>query len=307
MNNIILLTGSNGFVGKNLYSKLIIKYNITSVTRNVNSVNQINWNGLSNLKKSFKVYIHLAGKAHDLKNTSNDEEYYYANTELTKKLFDHFLSNKSSIFIYISSVKAAADKVEGVLTEEIKENPKTVYGKSKLLAEEYLLSKKLPENKKLYILRPCMIYGEGNKGNLNLLFKLVNYRLPYPLGEFENKRSFLSVDNLCFIIEKLIEKKPISGVYNVADDVAISTLELIKIIGKGLDKKPIVLKIPKTIIYRLGNLGSLLRLKFNNSTIEKLSDNYVVSNEKILKKLNVKMPINIKEGLLKTIKTFKDV
>ena len=70
----------------------------------------------------------------------------------------------------MSTVKAVADEVKGILSEDEIPNPKTHYGISKRKAEEYLLSKELPLGKRLYILRPCMIHGPGNKGNLNLLF-----------------------------------------------------------------------------------------------------------------------------------------
>ena len=102
----------------------------------------------------------------------------------------------------LSSVKAAADEINGELTEEIIPKPSTHYGKSKLLAEEYILSKVLPPGKRVYIIRPCMIHGPGNKGNLNLLYQLVRKNVPWPLASFDNKRSFCSIENLCFVIKE---------------------------------------------------------------------------------------------------------
>ena len=118
----------------------------------------------------------------------------------------------------MSSVKAVADEVVGVLDESVIPSPVTAYGKSKLAAEKYLLSQKPSKGKRVYILRPCMIHGPGNKGNLNLLYNFVKKGIPYPFGSFENKRSFVSIDNLCFVIKELIENKNItSGVYNISD------------------------------------------------------------------------------------------
>jgi len=219
--NTVFITGSNGFIGKNLIKYFssdfsFIKYDKTS---------PVNIQG--------EVVLHLAGKAHDLKNISNSSEYYQVNTELTKAVFDAFLASNSKVFITLSSVKAVADEVEGVLTEDYIPSPITHYGKSKLLAEQYILSKQIPEGNRVYILRPCMIHGPGNKGNLNLLFKIVNKGLPWPLGVFENKRSFCSIDNLCFIIKELIENDQIPpGIYNIADDSPVSTYELIKLISR---------------------------------------------------------------------------
>ena len=157
----IYLTGASGFVGKNLISYFKNKIEVKKHVRDSEFLIKEN------------TVIHLAGKAHDLKNISNKDEYYKVNTELTKQIFDSFLISDSSVFIMLSSVKAVADNVVGILNEDCEPNPKTHYGKSKLLAESYILSKKIPNNKRVYILRPCMIHGPNNKGNLNLLYNLV--------------------------------------------------------------------------------------------------------------------------------------
>jgi nucleoside-diphosphate-sugar epimerase len=191
--NSIFITGSSGFVGLNLIEYLRSFFIFIKYEREASiEINQ-------------DIVIHLAGKAHDIKKTSNSEDYYQINTELTKTIFDAFLTSNAKVFITLSSVKAVADEVDGVLTEGQVSNPITHYGKSKLLAERYILSKQIPEDKRVYILRPCMIHGPGNKGNLNLLYKLVSKGIPWPLGSFNNKRSYCSIDNLMFIIKKLID------------------------------------------------------------------------------------------------------
>jgi len=156
----IFLTGSSGFVGSS-----VLNYFGTDTI--------IQYKRGDNFKvDSASTVIHLAGKAHDLKNTSNPDEYYQANTELTQKVFNAFLASNAKVFITLSSVKAIADQLEGELTEEQLPNPVTHYGKSKLLAEQYIFSKEIPEEKRVYVLRPCMIHGPGNKGNLNLMYKI---------------------------------------------------------------------------------------------------------------------------------------
>ena len=195
---MIAITGATGFVGKNLLKDLNDVEHRSIMRADLAALDH-------NLFKNVETIIHLAGKAHDLKKTSNPQEYYQVNFELTKKLYNAFLQSDAKKFIFVSSVKAVADSVNGILTENAAPNPKTDYGKSKLMAEQYIQSQLLPEGKSFYILRPCMIHGPGNKGNLNLLHQLVKKGIPYPLAGFENKRSFLSVENLCFIIKEFIE------------------------------------------------------------------------------------------------------
>jgi nucleoside-diphosphate-sugar epimerase len=292
------LTGASGFVGKNLVNYLS-SYTLHEINRNELSED------LGQLFKNCDTFIHLAGKAHDLKKTSNPDSYYEVNFELTKRLFDAFLTSGSSQFIYVSSVKAAADSVTGILTEDVVPNPQTHYGKSKLLAEQYLLSKLLPKDKSIYILRPCMIHGPHNKGNLNLLYQFVKNKIPYPLVKFKNKRSFLSIENMCFIIEQLILQKTVpSGIYNVADDDSISTTEVISILASAAGIKPRFWSITPEIINSFAKIGDLLRLPFNTERLNKLTENFEVSNIKLIKALNKSMPLSTAEGLKITANSF---
>lgn len=250
--------------------------------------------------------IHLAGKAHDLKKVTNPKDYYEANFELTKQMYDSFLASDSTVFVFMSTVKAVADEVEGILTENQEPDPKTHYGIAKHQAEEYILLNKLPDGKRVYILRPCMIHGPGNKGNLNLLYQLVAKGLPWPLGAFDNRRSFLSIENLCFVINELLENENIpSGVYQVADDEPLSTSQLIELLGMSLGKKSSIWSIPVSWIKRVAKLGDHMSLPLNSERLQKLTENYIVSNQKIVNALNKPMPVNVKEGLKKTFESFK--
>ena len=291
----IFITGSSGFVGKNIIKYFNSKYDFYKFSKN----EEININQ--------DVVLHLAGKAHDLKNVSDSSEYYEVNTELTKTVFDAFLASNAKVFITLSSVKAVADEVEGVLTEDHIPSPITHYGKSKLLAEQYIISKEIPEGKRVYILRLCMIHGPGNKGNLNLLYKMVKKGLPWPLGAFDNKRSFCSINNLCFIINELIQNNQIlSGIYNIADDDTVSTNELISLIAQCQNKNFKIWNVPKSIIIFFSKLGDLFRLPLNTGSLNKLTETYIVSNQKISKAINKPLPINSKVGLLNTFNSFNN-
>ena len=290
---MIYLTGSSGFVGtsfKNFWIRDKVCVSSRGKESNIDDV---------------EVVIHLAGKAHDLKNTSTPDDYYQVNTELTKEVFNAFLVSDANVFITLSSVKAVADEVEGVLTEDQGPNPITHYGKSKLLAEQYIFSKEIPEGKRVYVLRPCMIHGSGNKGNLNLLFKLASKNIPWPLGTFENKRSFCSIDNLMFIFNELIEREDIpSGIYNLADDEPLSTNELIGLIAQSQNRKPKVWNFSKRFIEGIASIGDKLHLPLNTDRLQKLTSSYVVSNAKIKAALGKPLPVSSREGLLKTFKSF---
>ena len=284
----------------------------------------------------FDAIIHLAGKAHDTKNQSASQVYFDINTGLTQKIFDFFLESSAKKFIFFSSVKAAADSVVGdMLTEDVIPTPVGPYGESKIAAESYIKehfilpttsSGYLPplnspvnrgkttspeeenvrySDKRVYILRPCMIHGPGNKGNLNLLYNVVKKGIPWPLGDFENKRSFTSIDNLCYVVEGLLTKDVASGIYHMGDDEALSTNELIALMCEAMGKEPHIWKMNRKMMEGCAGLGTLLHLPLNTERLRKLTENYVVSNEKIKLALGIdRMPVRAADGIMKTIRSF---
>ncbi len=332
----ILITGVHGFVGTNLVKALAKEHTIYGLDI-ISPVKEgvrftFGWDFLDMPDEIPEVdaIIHLAGKAHDTKNQSAADVYFKVNTDLTKKIFDYYLKSKAKKLIFFSSVKAAADRVEGEYVDEnVIPSPKGPYGESKIAAEKYILEKfkddslkfkdsskvdsgkvetedsELPA-KQVYILRPCMIHGPGNKGNLNLLYGVVKKGIPWPLGAFENKRTFTSIDNLSFIIEGLLTKNVESGIYNINDDEAVSTNELIEIICSAMGKKAHIWRIPRGLMEDVAKLGGALHLPLNPERLQKLTENYVSSNAKIKKALGVEqLPVRAKDGLKMTIKSFE--
>lgn len=366
----ILITGYTGFVGSNLIKSLKKDQLIgIDIIKNDSVLAHYLWQDIDKIN-NIDCIIHLAGKAHDTKNTTEEKAYFDINVGLTIKIFEYFLQSNATKFIFFSSVKAVADTVNGaILSEDAEPKPGTAYGKSKLEAERFIwerldeYTKSLEEEKgkwgegekstaqgddntiarrregeterlsddnkvrkgesektnsqwdesttsrkeekKVYILRPCMIHGPGNKGNLNLLFKLVSKGIPWPLGAFENKRSFTSIENLKFVILQLIENDIESGTYQVADDEALSTNKLISLISASQGKKAGIWKINSKLITFVAHIGDKLNLPLNTERLKKLTESYVVSNSKLKKALKIeKMPVSAEEGMKKTLSSF---
>lgn len=315
----ILITGVHGFVGSNLVKYLAPAneiYGLDIVAPEKEGViKTYSWDDLdAGRVPAVDAIVHLAGKAHDTKNQAAAEVYFKVNTGLTQKMFDYFLAHSDiRKFVFFSTAKAAADKVEGVLTEEVVPAPVGPYGESKIAAERYILDKLETLNlepetpaKQVYIFRPCMIHGPGNKGNLNLLYNVVRKGIPWPLGAFENRRTFTSVENICFAVNGVLTKDVPSGIYNMGDDEALSTNELIEEICKSLGKKAHIWRLPKGLMNGVAKVGGWLHLPLNPERLRKLTENYISSNAKIKKALGVeRMPVDAKEGLKVTLESFK--
>lgn len=309
----VLITGVHGFVGSNLVAALKKEhtiYGLDIISPLKDGVEEtFSWEDLdAGNVPEVDAIVHLAGKAHDTKNQSVAEVYFKVNTGLTQKIFDYFLAQDSiKKFVFFSTAKAAADKVEGVLTEDVVPAPIGPYGESKIAAEKYILEH-MPADKQVYIFRPCMIHGPGNKGNLNLLYNVVSKGIPWPLGAFENRRTFTSVENICFAVNGVLTKDVPSGIYNMGDDEALSTNELIEEICRSLGKKARIWRLPKGLMFFVARVGGWLHLPLNPERLRKLTENYVSSSAKIKAALGVeRMPVDAREGLRRTLGSFGDI
>lgn len=311
----ILITGVHGFIGSNLVKQLSPHHQIYGLDivnpKKDGVIITFDWIDLERDEiPEVDVIIHAAGIAHDTKNYSQAPAYFEINTGLTKKIFDFFVNSKTGKFIFFSTVKAVSETVDGyALTEDEKPHPTGPLAESKLAAEDHIRDKfdfHYPSEKRVYILRPSMIHGPGNKGNLNLLYKVVSKGIPWPLGSFENRRSFTSIGNTNFVVQQLVERDIPSGIYNMSDDEALSTNELITVMSHAMHRKPHIWQLPKAMMTTLASLGTILRLPLNKSRLQKLTENYVVSNEKIKRALGVTaMPVSAVDGLKRTIESFE--
>lgn len=299
----ISILGASGFIGHNLYTSLVQYYNVQTV-----SLRKISW---KDEVQSSNVIVNLVGKAHDHKGTATEQDFYYANTELAKEIFEVFINSDAKLFIHISSL-AALEEVESetALTEDAMPHPLSWYGKSKRAAEEWLLQQALPKGKQLIILRPPMVHGPGDKGNLGLLYNLISKGIPYPLASFDNQRSFISIDNFNFFIQEIIkgQDKLVSGIYHISDDEPIATNTIISII-KDVEQKNIPnLSLPKSFVNLIAKVGDIIPIPLNSIRLKKMTSNLVLSNQKIKTALGIeKLPLTAEEGIEKTIRSFKKV
>ena len=277
---IILVTGSHGFVGSNLMKAFGSEFEL------------IRWDARQDAPlPAVDAVIHLAGMVHDLKHTTVAEEYFRVNTELTKQLFDRFLASSAQKFIFFSSIKA--------------QDGDTPYALSKKRAEEYIMKheeSRMKRHQEVYILRPCMICGPGNKGNIKPLFKLVRKGLPWPLAAFDNQRSFASLDNILFVVKELLTRDVDSGIYPVCDDETLSTNDLVKLICECVGKPCHLWRIPQGLMRRVARLGDVLHLPLNSERLGKLTEDYVVDNYQLKRALGIQaMPFRLEDGMRASI------
>ena len=286
----ILISGAYGFVGTNLSRYLADKGHkciaLDIANGNAEAYSGFHaWDGLDGIDwPSIDAVVHLAGKAHDLKKVSDPQSYFDINVGLTERLFN-VCHGKVPRFIYFSSSKAA--------------DADTPYGKSKLAAEQFLDGRAI-------VLRPAMIHGPGNKGNLNLLWGIARRGFPWPLAAFENRRSFTSIGNVCAAVEALCERGG-NGVYPIADDEMLSTNRLIELMAETCGRKPRLWRLPKGLMRLVARMGDVAHLPLNTERLGKLTEDSFVDNAALKKLLGwLQMPIRAEDGMRETLKSFID-
>lgn len=280
-----LLTGSNGFLGRYIISKISSSNIITLDISNADIVCDL---AISkpNIPENIDIVIHAAGKAHFIPKTENEKQLFFdINCQGTKNLCTAFeKSGMPKAIIFISTVAVYGLDFGENITEEYPLNGTTPYALSKIQAEHFLQEWCTKYNVTLGILRPSLIAGKNPPGNLGTMIKGIKYGRYLCIGDGKTRKSILMAEDIVRIIPKLTE---IGGIYNVCDDHHPSFLELETLIAIQLGKeKP--LSIPYWVAKGLALAGDLLGDKFpiNSLKLDKIVKPLTFSNEKAKRELN---------------------
>lgn len=324
MKSSLLVTGSTGFIARHLiplltydYSQVnaAIRSNCLTIAPNLTGVVVGNIDGNTNWHEALQnidVVIHLAARAHILQDNSANPaaEFFSVNTEGTANLVKQSIQAGVKHFVFISSIGAMASLSNQPLQENSPCHPDTPYGRSKLAAEQALISLASQSDMTWTILRPTLVYGPGNPGNMERLIKLVKKGLPLPFGLVNNCRSLVYVGNLVdAIITCLTHPNAKNQTFLISDGQDLSTPELIRKIAYYLDCPCNLLPVPPRLLKVAGNLGDMgekllgRSLPLNTPTIDRLLGSLVVDSSKIRNTLNWQPPFTIDEGLQQTLRS----
>ena len=230
----LMITGASGFIGSNFIKKNENEYNIIPVCLIKNKPEDLDYTGVDTI-------LHLAALVHQMKGAP-EEKYFEVNTELTRRLAMTAKEKGVGHFVFYSTVKVYGfdgelNNHDFILTENSTCNPNDPYGTSKYEAEKILNSLQ-EENFKIAMVRPPMVYGEGVKGNMLSLMKLINILPIIPFDYDNNKRSIISTENLLYLTH-LIIKNQANGIYLGIEGNPVSIKEIAESIEKGIETKKI--------------------------------------------------------------------
>jgi UDP-glucose 4-epimerase len=243
MKKTILVTGASGFVGTAFLKRYANAFNIKPVCLIQTKVEELDFTGVD-------AVLHLAALVHQMKPVPNSE-YFRINTELTQKVAERARQCGVKHFVFYSTVKVFG--VDGLLwdhktvfTPESECHPSDAYGQSKLAAEAILQKLNTPDFQ-VAVVRPPLIYGEGVKGNLEALMKLINLSPVLPLGYFRNRRTMVALTNLLAETAEILQTGA-TGVFIPTDENPISTGELVQELARAMGKKVLLLPVPQLLV-----------------------------------------------------------
>lgn len=309
----ILLTGITGFVGAALaqHLKAFPQFALYPTFRCshpdypqatvVGSIDRhTDW---TTALQGIDTVIHLAARAHQIKDTAPNPEqaFYEVNTAGTANLVQQSIEAGVKHFIFISSIGAMATLSDDVLTADSPCRPDTPYGLSKLAAEQALIQQTQGTGMTYTIIRPPLVYGPGNPGNMARLIKLVNTGLPLPLGAIHNRRSLVALPNLVDLITTcLTHPAAANQTFLVSDNEDLSTTDLLKRLAKALNKPARLIPVPMPL------LQATAQILGKPALAQRLCGSLQVDIRKTQRMLNWTPPYTVDEGLQATADWFKN-
>jgi len=306
----VLVTGATGFIGCHLCAELSVSgFSVRAIYRGVAPEKggvewyrvpgvgpETDWAGAL---EGVEVVVHLAAVAHRI--GISDEQlrdaYLEVNVEGTRYLARE-IARHSSVrrLVFISSIGAR-------ISAEM-ERHESEYGRSKWLAEQAVAEEMRHAPADWCVLRPCLVYGAGNPGNMARLIRLLNSGLPLPLGAIRNARSLLYVGNLTSAIRCCLGHPAAAHeIFDVSDGQALSTPELVRQLAAALGRPSRLINVPVVMLNRLGRLGDWIKsvtgksVALDSSSISKLCNSLTVDHAKLHELTGWVPPYSVDQGL----------
>jgi len=326
MINSALVTGGNSFIGKHLINELIRRnVNVFVFIRNIKTIpdewigkvkviegDLIDNNSILNIGEKFDTVFHLAAYVHKTPKSDDEKEYVYAvNVEGTRNLLD-VLSDSVNNIVFFSSVSVYGNGMGRDIDEMALTNPTTIYGKTKLSAEQLVIDYGNKHKIKTTILRLPLVYGPGNKGNIYNMIKAIDNKQFVMMGRGINKRSIVYAGNVVDAAMEVLNKEMSDGkVYLVTDGIDYTVRDLYRLISKGLGRNPFPLYVPMGIAKILavaGDIGTkIIRkpLPFNSEVLGKLTESLTFSSGRIQEDVGFKPKYNLYNTIDETVRWYK--
>lgn len=310
----ILVTGATGFIGRSLVASLVGREQLSvlaatrhgtpvGLPRGIEAVALGDLGCCPDLRAAVTgcdVVVHAAARVHVLRDTASNplEEFRRLNVAATTHVAEQAAWAGVRRLVFISSIKVSGEDTTGRAPYRADEKPvpEDAYGISKWEAEQALTEVAERTGLEVVIVRPPLVYGPRVKGNLRRLVRLVERGIPLPLSAVRNRRSLVSVDNLCDLLTRCIEHPRAAGrTFLVSDGEDLSTPELVRGIAAALGRPARLVPVPVSLLRTAG------RLTGRGAEVERLCGSLQVDISKTREVLGWAPPVPVREGIRRMV------
>lgn len=312
MGKVVLVTGATGFVGNTLCAELAAAgYTVRAALRSdcempagvsqkvvVGDIGaHTEWR---DALQGVDRVLHAAARAHVLGDSAaNADKYFECNARGTIRLAEQSAAAGVSRFVFVSSVKVnGEDSGQGLYRSDDTPAPLDDYGRSKAMAEEGLQALAARTGLQVACVRSPLVYGPGVRANFLRLMQWVYARRPLPLGAVRNRRSLVSVWNLCSLLTRALGHPAASGTWMVSDGEDMSTPELVRRIGSAMQRPALLLPVPVPLMQLAGGMLG------KRAEIKRLFGSLAVDISATSQRLEWTPPVSVDESLARTVSRY---
>jgi len=317
----VLVTGATGFIGRRLCQSLAERgIEVRAVYRgqpggaspgtewwHIPRFDEVE--AMTGAMRGVECAVHLAGLAHQIGRAGEGrwEEFFHTNVTLTRVLAQSCKRAGVQRLVFLSSIAATRGAENSPVTTAMSPAPESDYGRSKLQAEIALEEELRNSPVDWCILRPPVIYGPGNPGNMERLLRLVSKGLPLPIGAIRNRRSFMYIENLVDAILRVTEYRgQIRATWMIGDDTQLSTPELVRALAIAAGLRPRIFRMPLRVLRTLGRLADVAgratgrSLPLDTYTVSKLTESLAVDSSEFRRQFAWQPPVPVEAALRMT-------
>lgn len=306
----VLVTGATGFVGRILCETLsqsghAVRAAVRTAERAVpEGAERVVIGDLAKAEwgeplRGVHCVVHAAGLAHVSGAFTNPDLYLQVNAHATRRLVEAAARARVHRLVYLSSIKVNGEGANRPYSERDQPQPQDAYGQSKWLGERYAIEAASAGSMGLAIVRPPLVYGAGVGANFLRLMDWVDRGWPLPLGAIENRRSLVSVWNLCDLLDRLLTHDAAPGrTWMVSDSEDLSTPELARRLARAMGRPARLFAMPTRFLRWTGTLAG------RGPELARLTGSLTVDIDTTQRELGWVAPISVNEGIDRTVRWY---
>jgi nucleoside-diphosphate-sugar epimerase len=310
----VLVTGAGGYVGRHAAAALVrAGHEVRGTWRSRRpDVPGVRWAEVADvvtadwapLLAGVEVVVHAAGLAHVPERVADPGRMFRVNAHAVGRLGRAAAAAGVARVVLVSTIAVVGDTAPAPVTVDTPCRPEGAYGASKLEGERLLRVALAGSATEWTVLRPPLVYGPGAPGNLARLARLVRTGVPLPFGSVDNRRSFVAVDNLTDVMVRLVPGRHANGaVFLVADDEAVSTPALIRLLAGAMGVPARLVPLPLAALRGLGRAGDALSavarrpVPVDSAVVRRLTGTLVVDATAVRSALDWVPPVTLEDGI----------